>query len=351
MVFLLPAWVGAQGFAGLGGDAEGFARPDPGYRLEFPRDHAAHPAFRIEWWYLTATLQGADGRDYGVQWTLFRSALEPREAPGWQSRQLWMGHAALTTPDRHYFAERQARGGIGQAGVTGGVRAAPFEAWIDEWRMRGASDLSQLRLRATGADFAYDLSLSASGPLVLHGDRGYSVKSQTGQASHYYSQPSYRVTGSIERPEGVVAVTGQGWLDREWSSQPLAADQTGWDWFSLSFGDGARLMAFALRGGNTTFLSGTWIDPDGSGSPLAGEDLRLEPLERAEIDGRRVPVRWRVVVPGKNLDVVVAALNNMAWMATSFPYWEGPVHVSGTHTGTGYLEMTGYERTLSRSGP
>ena len=30
-------------------------------------------------------------------------------------------------------------------------------------------------------------------------------------------------------------------------------------------------------------------------------------------------------------------------MGTSFPYWEGPISISGTHSGRGYLEMTGYE--------
>jgi predicted secreted hydrolase len=41
--------------------------------------------------------------------------------------------------------------------------------------------------------------------------------------------------------------------------------------------------------------------------------------------------------------VTVAALNEQAWMGVSIPYWEGPISVLGTHTGTGYLEMTGYE--------
>ena len=27
---------------------------------------------------------------------------------------------------------------------------------------------------------------------------------------------------------------------------------------------------------------------------------------------------------------------------TSFPYWEGPIGFAGSHTGVGYLEMTGY---------
>ena len=43
--------------------------------FQFPADHGPHPAYRIEWWYITANLQAADGTDYGVQWTLFRSAL------------------------------------------------------------------------------------------------------------------------------------------------------------------------------------------------------------------------------------------------------------------------------------
>jgi predicted secreted hydrolase len=340
---LLAQGLAGLGFAGLGSDATGFATPDPAYRLEFPADHGAHPDFRIEWWYLTANLRGDDGRDYGVQWTLFRSGLKPQEAIGWQSPQMWMGHAAVTTPDQHYVAERLARGGIGQAGV----RSAPFEAWIDEWRM-GGDDLNTLNLQARGVEFAYDLRLVATGPLVLHGADGYSVKSVSGRASHYYSQPSYRVEGVLHLPGGDVAVTGQGWLDREWSSQPLAADQTGWDWFSLSFaGDenegGARMMGFVLRGADAPFVSGTWINSDGSSITLDADMLRLDPLEYAQVAGRKIPVVWRVRLAQMGLDVTVWALNEQAWMDTIIPYWEGPVRVSGSHSGRGYLEMTGYE--------
>jgi Predicted secreted hydrolase len=31
-----------------------------------------------------------------------------------------------------------------------------------------------------------------------------------------------------------------------------------------------------------------------------------------------------------------------SWLATVFPYWEGPVRVQGSHQGVGYLELTGY---------
>lgn len=337
----LPFGALAQGFAGLGTTAEGFAIPERGRALTFPADHGPHPTFRIEWWYLTAPLKGEDGRDYGIQWTLFRSALAPEEREGWSSPQIWMAHAALTEPDRHHVAERLARGGIGQAGAT----AAPFAAHIDDWQMTGSpgKGIDQLHLTARGKDFAYDLRLEASGPIVLHGDAGYSVKSPKGQASYYYSQPGYSVTGTIETERGTVRVSGQGWLDREWSSQPLAEDQSGWDWFSLSFDSGDKMMGFRLRDGGAGFTSATWIGSDGSAKPLPDGALTLEPLETTTIEDRAIPTRWRVMLPAHGLDVTVGAMNPQAWMGTSFPYWEGPVTITGSHTGRGYLEMTGYE--------
>ncbi len=340
VVICLPCFASAQGFAGLGTQAEGFAFPEQGYVLNFPADHGPHPNFRIEWWYLTANLKGDDGRDFGVQWTLFRSALSPGDHAGWSSPQLWMGHAGLTTPKHQFYAERLARGGIGQAGVT----VEPFAAWIDNWEMLSTDPtLNQLTLTASGSDFAYDLSLQAQGPLVLHGDGGYSVKSSGGQASYYYSQPRYEISGTLKLPEGPVTVTGQGWLDREWSSQPLADDQSGWDWFSLSFDSGEKLMGFILRGDSSYFTSGTWIAADGSSKPLLPGAFQAQPLTYSEVQGRTIPVQWQIKLPEHGISATIQAINDQSWMGTSFPYWEGPVTISGSHTGHGYLEMTGYE--------
>ena len=73
------AW--PQGFAGLGGGGEGFAQVEPDPSFEFPRDFAAHPEFRIEWWYVTANLTGPDGAPMGLQWTLFRQVRAPEAGP------------------------------------------------------------------------------------------------------------------------------------------------------------------------------------------------------------------------------------------------------------------------------
>ena len=338
MIFaLLPFGASAQGFAGLGSAADGFAVPQPNPIFRFPADHGPHPDYRIEWWYLTANLTAADGTPYGLQWTLFRSALAPEAGAGWTAPQLWMGHAAVTTPDAHFVTERLARGGIGQAGVT----ADPFAAWIDDWQLQGTFD--DLEMSASGPDFAYQMELNATGPLIFHGADGYSVKSAEGQASYYYSQPYYDIAGTLQLPQGEVAVTGSAWLDREWSSQPLADNQTGWDWFSLSFDDGAKLMGFLLRDSDgSSYSSATWIDAE-SATAYADGAFAAVPLTTSEVAGRTVPVQWQVVLPDRGVDVTVTAIYDGAWMATSVPYWEGPVTVEGSHTGRGYLEMTGYE--------
>ncbi|MEH6836517.1 MULTISPECIES: lipocalin-like domain-containing protein [Falsihalocynthiibacter] len=338
-ICLWPMSVMAQGFLGLGADAEGFAIPQPDPSFSFPTEHGPHPDYRIEWWYLTANLTGPDGTPYGLQWTLFRSALSPGDTNDWQSPQIWFAHAAITTPDQHFATERFARGGIGQAGV----QANPFHAWIDEWALLGP-DFNRMTLTANGPDFGYAMSLNAEGPLVFHGDDGYSVKSAEGQASYYYSQPFFNIEGVLTLPSGDVPVTGTAWLDREWSSQPLSDTQIGWDWFSLSFEEGSKLMGFQLRQTDGSFYSSsTWIAPDGASTSYSDGSFTAEPLAESRVEGRKLPTRWRVTLPEEGVDVSVAALNPNAWMGLSIPYWEGPVTVVGSHEGRGYLEMTGYD--------
>ena len=313
----------AQGFAGLGENAEGFAAVVPGKTFAFPADHGPHPEFRIEWWYVTANLRDAGGAAYGAQWTLFRQATRPgAQQQGWANQQIWMGHAAVTSVDTHRYGETFARGGVGQAGVE----AKPFLAWIDSWEMRGADAmrdamLAPLDLKASGADFAYALRLDADRPLVLQGDAGYSRKSERGQASYYYSQPFFKASGRITIGDKSVDVTGQAWMDREWSSQPLAADQTGWDWFSLHLNErrkadavpaaperrpalclrqldraGRRLRRDRFRryrddaDGNDRDRGAQDTDRMAHRHSLAGSSDREQPAQCEELDGHQFPL-------------------------------------------------------------
>jgi predicted secreted hydrolase len=335
----------AQGFAGLGMSGQGFAAVTPGKTFSFPADHGPHPDFRIEWWYVTANLVDSTGAAYGAQWTLFRLAMQPgAQQEGWANQQIWMGHAAVTRADTHRYSEAFARGGVGQAGVE----AKPFRAWIDSWEMRGTDQMREetiapLELNASGADFSYALRLDADLPLVLQGDAGYSKKSERGQASYYFSQPYFKVSGRVTIDDRPVEVTGLAWMDREWSSQPLAADQTGWDWFSLHLTSGEKLMLYRLRqkdGHNNLF--GNWIEPGGRTVEIASADNSITPTTMTDVAGRKMPTGWRIMIPAHGLTIESAPLNAKSWMGTSFPYWEGPISFGGSHAGVGYLELTGY---------
>src|SRR5689334_14142063 len=285
----LGATARAQGFAGLDEKSDGFARVVPGRTFSFPADHGPHPEFRIEWWYVTANLREASGQAYGAQWTLFRQALQPGTAlEGWATQQVWMAHAAVTRADTHRAIETYARGGVGQAGVE----AMPFRAWIDAWQMRAldgfdARNIAPLELTASTAEFSYTLRLTADRPLVLQGDGGFSKKSEREQASYYYSQPFFKVAGRLAIDDKEVAVTGQAWMDREWSSQPLAPDQNGWDWFALHFSGGEKLMLYRMReASGRPYASGNFLSPDGKGTALATGDITMTPKGTTDIAGR-----------------------------------------------------------------
>lgn len=359
-----PPEPSSAGFAGLGESAEGYTHARPGTPLRFPEDHGAHPDYRIEWWYLTANLEDEAGEPLGLQWTLFRQALlPPEERPEptpWAADQLWMAHLAVSRGEQHAVAERFARShSADPASGQAGAQARPFRAWLDDWELvtrvddPDADTFERLRLTAFDGEgearVGYRLDLTAEGPLVRHGDAGFSQKSADGQGSMYVSQPFWQVEGEVVLAGESHAVSGRGWLDREWSSQLLGPEQAGWDWFSLHLDDGHRLMAFQLRGGGEgggDYRSGTWITPEGEPLALAAEALTLTPLATSAVAGREVPTRWRLEVPAAGLDLVVEAPRAERWMETTVPYWEGEVgvsdHATGAPRGLGYLEMTGY---------
>ena len=354
MLLFLPASQAQDDYQVLRGDAQGFARVIPGKLIEFPADHSAHADYRIEWWYITANLQDEKGQHWGLQWTLFRNALNPKaDAGGWHSNQLWMAHAAISSPQGHQFEQRFARGGIGQAGVSDMAAGQNFSAWLDDWQWDSEdSQLFPSTLKFSVADQQVEMRLDSSADWVLHGDRGYSQKSVQGQASYYYSQPNIEISGTIQTADETVSLTGSAWLDREWSSQPLAQNQAGWDWFSLHLDDGDKLMVYRLRENNAEhWLSGSWISRDGSSRHLRSEEIELIQNATPEVKigekrSIKLPLDWTIKLPTVNRQWRVKALYDEQWMATRFAYWEGVVLIedeTGDAAGVGYMELTGYD--------
>ena len=339
-------------------NAEGWLFANRAYELSFPRDHAAHPDHRIEWWYYTGNLRNAEGRRFGYQLTFFRIGVDPQPVnpSRWAVRDLYMAHLAITDVDGgvHRVAERLNRAGVGWAGA----RTDVLDVWNEEWRasLQGTTH----RLHAVDSHEAgrlsIDLRLDGATTPVLHGDRGFSQKGAVaGNASHYYSFTRLETRGRIEIDGEAFEVTGASWMDHEFGSSFLESSQAGWDWFSIQLDDGTDLMIYTLRlldGAPDPRSGGTVVTSDGV-VHLRLDDFQLTPGRRwtSPVSGTSYPVEWRVAVPslGLALEAVTPldAQELVTSQSTGVTYWEGTIDVTGTHqgrsvSGRGYLEMTGY---------
>ena len=341
----------------------------PGYRFEFPRDHMAHNSFRQEWWYLTANLTTETGEQLGAQWTQFRVALKPTDQQSivsqvtdvvpqsestWATQQLYLAHSALTSSNAHLAHEKWSR----RHSEFAEVKLDPYQIRLDNWHWQSETNaLFPATLTVENPDFSYQLQLNSQAPLQFQGVNGYSLKSRDGQvASYYYSQPFIEISGEINRNGKVERVTGQGWLDREWSSQFLTKTQQGWDWFALRLNDGSTLMLFQLRDQSpaesaknapiSAFYSARRLFTDGTGRNINStdnpNDIQMTPHKWQHTVNGDYPVSWQVKIPSENIDLTITPLNPNSAMPLSTPYWEGPVQLAGSHTGTGYMELTGY---------
>lgn len=331
----------------------GFARVTGPRAFEFPRDHAAHPDYRHEWWYFTGHLADDARRQYGFQLTFFRYALvaeAPAGSSRWRAREIVLAHFALTdvAAGRFHHSTRRSRAALELAGA--GTDAPRI--WIRDWQI--ALDAAQRWQLVAGAeDHDLSLELTARKPVVLQGDRGYSPKSaEPGNASHYYSQPRLDAAGSVVLAGEARPVRGSAWLDREWGTSGLGNEQVGWDWFALQLDDGRELTFYRLRdvdGRTDPHSRGLAIDADGTTTPLGAGALEMAPTRwwRSAATGLRYPIDWRVSVPSLGLELELGARVDAQEWTGDLRYWEGQVAVEGREAGRpvrglGYLELTGY---------
>lgn len=321
--------------------------------FEFPRDHASHPAFRHEWWYVTGHLADTASREYGFQLTFFRYALLPAAVPSpsrWRARELLLAHFAVTDLDagRFLHATRRARAALGLAGAA---EDTPH-IWLKDWSLRWQeAPGARWTLHAETADAALRLALRPTKPIVRQGDAGYSRKSdEPGNASLYYSMPRLAVDGELRLAQGTRTVSGSAWLDREWGTSALGRSQRGWDWFALQLVDGREFTYYRLRqrdGSTDPHSRGVLVARDGQTQGLAADDVDMQPLRwwRSPRTGLRYPLDWRVRCDRAGLDIELRArLDAQEWPG-DLRYWEGQVAVTGAAgaLGLGYLEMTGYD--------
>jgi len=381
---LLPAALGwaATGHARAGAQASAVApanapsgvthRP-----LVFPDDHGSHPDTHVEWWYVTGWLRAGIEADahagetpgFGFQVTFFRTrtGLAANSASRFAARQLVFAHVALTdlsTGARDggsLHDQRVAREGFGIARTPGpsGTQVVSLRDWsLQRLAPAGPGDThGRLRIDVRTDRFALALDLTATQPVLLQGEAGYSRKGpDPSEASRYYSEPQLAVRGRLARAGASARdVSGRAWLDHEWSDQYLARGSVGWDWVGFNLLDGAALMAFRLRRGDggVAWAGGSYRSAAGVLRNFAPGEVRFQALRRwtSPRTHASYPVEWMLETPAGRWRV--AALQDDQELdsrgSTGAIYWEGLSALrteDGRSVGWGYLELTGYAGSL-----
>jgi predicted secreted hydrolase len=346
--------------AEAGGASGGFENANRAYAFSFPRDHAAHFGYRSEWWYYTGHVTAADGRRFGYELTFFRIGLrpgDPRPAPGqsaWRGNQIYAAHFALTDESGQQFVhvERLAREALGAGSSSDRV----LDVHVDDWTLSGTNPF-RLHARAAGAAITFEQF--ADKVPAIHGRDGISLKGSCATcASHYYSMTRLRTAGTLVYRGRRLAVTGLSWMDHEFGSDELQANQIGWDWFSLQLADRREVMLYRLRqtGGLVTpQSSGSLIDPRGRVTHLGLSDFSIDATGswKSPHTGATYPSGWRVRVPQAAVDVLLAPTVSDQELVNGggVSYWEGSVDILDPTTrrplGVGYAELTGYAGSVA----
>jgi predicted secreted hydrolase len=237
------------------------------------------------------------------------------------------------------------------------VDAAAGLVWNGNWQAHIAEQEEDLRGVADKFEFA--LNLRPVKQPVVQGQNGVSQKAEgAGHASHYFSLTRILTTGSIDLDGKTYQVEGTSWMDHEFFSESMAANEAGWDWLSMQLGDGTELMLYRLRhkdGSIDPYSSGSYVDASGKSQFLSSKDFSMTPAAdswTSPATKATYPVRWHVSIPRLKLDLDVSTPLKSQELASKFgtSYWEGAIDAVGAHDGSplrgaGYLEMTGYAQT------
>jgi len=337
-----------------------------GYQFSFPKDHASHPDFKIEWWYYTGNVKTKEGRRFGYQVTFFRVGIDhtPANPSKWAVRDLYMTHLAVSDAQgqKYRYAEKLTRGGPGIAGA----KSDTYYTWNEDWS--AGLDGKQHKLHAMDAKAGVDFVLDEGKAPAINGINGINQKgARDGNASHYYSLTRMPTRGTIVVDGERFEVSGETWMDHEFSTSFLEPEQRGWDWFSIQLSDNRELMLYRMRradGSHDPRSSGTLIGVNGKTTHLTDVDFTLTPGRSTfkSANGAVYPTEWNVSIPSQQIELkVTTPLNDQELslvQSTGVAYWEGMIDITGRQAGrpagqqelhgVGYLEMTGYYGSLGR---
>lgn len=334
-------------------DISGFTQAIEPWDWQFPRDHGAHPDFQTEWWYYTGNVATEDGRRFGYQFTIFRRAISPENHISdseWRANQIHMAHFTISdiTNRAFYHDVRYSRAG---AGLAGAVADPVYRVWLEDWQVIAENeDATQQHITAATDVFALDVQLEQVKSPALQGNNGLSKKGdEVGSASYYYSLSRLVTDGTLTIGDETFEVSGNTWMDHEFSTSALGSTTQGWDWFGLIFDNDTELMIGQIRttdGYQEPAFGGLLIYPDGTTRYLSSDDFTITTTNtwNSPHTGADYPSSWDMEISGDDgfAFTVTPLQQDQELYGSGIEYWEGAVRIEGDVTGYGYAELTGY---------
>ncbi|MEJ8853222.1 lipocalin family protein [Variovorax robiniae] len=303
--------------------------------LNLPADDAPH-ASGMEWWYYNGILDAKTGNRYAFHVAVF-------VANGLVKHTVM--HVALTDLQTGRRFSGQSRTG----GLPAKSTASGYDFRQDGWQVAANGNAHVVRAEFEGVSLALDLN--ASGPVVAHraADSATPGLLDFGKSgiSYYYSRPRMAAQGEIQIAGRQIPVSGDVWFDHQWGDFDVLS--FGWNWFALHLADGSDVMLYDLfdSDGNNVLTSGTVSTSKGS-TPLKASEIELTPGRKWTSPDTKVSyvVEWNVKLPSGTYSIkpFVDSSEFEAQQTTANVYWEGPVKVSGSAEGQGFMELSGYER-------
>jgi predicted secreted hydrolase len=313
----------------VSGKAQEWRDVAPSDTVILPKDLYVQNGYRTQWWYFTGHLYDGQGREFGYELTFFIVGVQKKN---YESKfgvdTIYLSNFAISDIQgkKFYNFSDADSGAYGFAGAD----SSKLRVWIDRDKLEGSLDKMRLTAHANGVSL--NLVLLPKKPFVLHGDRGYSRKSEESPliASLYFSC-----------------------TDLEISSKGLPENEAGWDWFALQLDDGQEIMLYVIRktdGAIDRYSSGTLVDAEGKVIHLANEDYHIEVMNSylSKKTDSRYPSKWEIAIPREKLHFIVTPLLEDQEFAGGLmrgnAYWEGTCKIEGSAKGRAYVEMTGYEK-------
>jgi len=293
-----------------------------------PRDDSAHDGQLVEWWQWWSHLTTEDGRKIGTMHDFSsRGGLTPL-IRDWQY--------GLRITDSN--AQTAQSSGFGWQGPVKYVDNG-YDLLQLKQSAKGGNGTDHLHFEQGNAVFDLDV-VSDKPPVMLFNKDGVFVDGIFDL--HLYQRQRMQTTGWMTENGRKIRVTGTTWFEHGYSTD-AALIKVNWDYFQFELADGRNVGLMRLRrfeGGPDTAWQGEIVEPDGTLTYLARDEMEItQTAFRHRDDGCNYPVGWQLRVKDEHFTVTAVTEDQDV---PSVGLWDGEVLISGSASGIGAAETSGY---------